>query len=81
MPREMRHVRPRERTFHLNGQTEGCGIMKEKPSEWCDDCFWWREDPSLCAGCPNNTKTQERTKSHLDEILGMLRRGVTLRHN
>jgi hypothetical protein len=79
MPREMPRMRLRERTFHLNGDSEGCAIMEKRPSEKCENCVWRREDPSLCAGCPDNPKAQERTKSHLDEILCMLRRGVILR--
>jgi hypothetical protein len=55
--------------------------MEERPSEKCEDCFWWQEDPFLCAACPNKPTTEERTNSHLDEILGMLRRGVLLRND
>jgi hypothetical protein len=40
--------------------------MKHKPSERCEDCFWWHEDPVLCEGCPNNPETEERRKTDLE---------------
>jgi hypothetical protein len=53
--------------------------MEERPSQWCEECIWWREDPFLCAGCPNNLRPQKTTKSDLDEILCILRKKGTLR--
>jgi hypothetical protein len=63
----MPRVRLWERTFHLNGHTEGCAIMKERPSERCEDCVWWREGPFLCAGCPNNPETEGGGTNRPDE--------------
>jgi hypothetical protein len=33
--------------------------MKQRPSEECEDCFWWYEDASLCRECHNNPKANE----------------------
>lgn len=52
--------------------------MKERPSEKCDDCIWWYEDPLLCDGCPNNSGTEKSRKSNLDEIVGLLGKKVVL---
>jgi len=47
--------------------------MEHRPSEECEDCFWWKEDPFLCLGCPNNPEAGERKASserqdyHVDE--------------
>jgi len=57
---------------------EGYLSMTERPSEKCDDCIWWYEDPLLCQGCPNNPDTEESRKSHLDEIAGLLKKKVVL---
>jgi hypothetical protein len=33
--------------------------MTHRPSDKCDDCFWWYEDHVLCLGCANNPETKE----------------------
>jgi hypothetical protein len=38
---------------------KGCTTMTHRPSEKCDDCFWWYEDRVLCLGCPNNPETKK----------------------
>ena len=52
--------------------------MEERRSEKCNDCIWWYEDPLLCQGCPNNLDTEERHKTHLDEIVSLLENKVVL---
>jgi len=39
---------------------KGCTTMTHRPSEKCDDCFWWYEDQLLCVGCANNPETDEK---------------------
>jgi hypothetical protein len=41
--------------------------MKHRPSDSCEDCFWWHEDPVLCEGCPNNPETEDRREGHPEE--------------
>jgi hypothetical protein len=36
---------------------------KQRPSEECEDCFWWHEDASLCRECRNNPKANEKQPS------------------
>jgi len=53
-------------------------MEKKRPSEKCNGCIWWYEDPLLCQGCPNNPDTEERHKTHLDEIVSLLEKKVVL---
>jgi hypothetical protein len=50
--------------------------MQRKPSEKCEDCIYWYEDPYLCHGCPNNPDTEDSRKNDLDEVSGLSRKKV-----
>ena len=52
--------------------------MEQRPSENCEDCFWWYEDSLLCEGCPNNPRTEIKSKDRAVGMLGTLRNKVTL---
>jgi hypothetical protein len=34
--------------------------MERRPTEECEDCFWWYEDASLCLKCRDNPKANGR---------------------
>jgi len=51
---------------------------KKRPSEKCNGCIWWYEDPLLCQGCPNNPDAEPSRKTHLDEIVDLLGKKVVL---
>jgi len=42
---------------------------KQRPSEECEDCFWWYEDASLCRECRNNPDANERQPSEKKGVL------------
>ena len=48
--------------------------MERRPSEQCEDCIWWHEEPLLCKGCPNNPETADTPKSHLNETSTVLKK-------
>jgi len=53
-------------------------MEKKRPSEKCNGCIWWYEDPLLCQGCPNNPDAEPSRKTHLDEIVDLLGNKVVL---
>ena len=34
--------------------------MERRPSDECENCFWWYEDAFLCLECCNNPKANKR---------------------
>jgi hypothetical protein len=51
--------------------------MEERPSQKCNDCISWYDDPLLCQGCPSNPDTEKSRKTHLNEIVSLLeKKGV-----
>jgi hypothetical protein len=57
---------------------EAGSAMELRPSENCEHCFWWYEDPFLRKGCATNLSLEIKGKDRAVGMLGTLRKRVTV---
>jgi hypothetical protein len=46
-----------EQLLEPSEDVRGRRIMEQRPSEGCENCVGWHEDPLLCVGCPNDPES------------------------